>query len=117
MDKYLLKFIKYILPSSKEWAGVGLLSYINVHLHSTSISRENIDIVLYIKLVLKSDTTITKTYSKRATSDDKILGILKETQLQLLSLLIIRDSQEQICISNSQIDFFLVLYFSNQLAL
>ena len=81
MGKYLLKLIRYILPSSKKWAGIGLLSYIYVHLHSTSISRENIDIVLSIELVLKSDTTISKTHSKRATSDDEILGIRKEIQL------------------------------------
>ena len=46
MSKYHLKFIKYILPSSKDWAGVGLLSYRDVYLHSASISRENIETVL-----------------------------------------------------------------------
>jgi HD superfamily phosphohydrolase len=56
MSKYLLKFIKYILPSSKDWTGVGLLSYRDVYLHSTSISRENI--VLSIELVLKSQTQL-----------------------------------------------------------
>ena len=58
MSKYLLKFLKYILPSSKDWTGVGLLNYRDVYLHSTSItgSRENIDIVLSIELVLKSQT-------------------------------------------------------------
>jgi hypothetical protein len=58
MSKYLLKFIKYILPSSKDWTGVGPLSYRDVYLHSTSISRENIDIVLSIELVLKSQTQL-----------------------------------------------------------
>jgi hypothetical protein len=58
MSKYLLKFIKYILPSSKDWTGVGLLSYRDVYLHSTSISRENIDIVLSIELALKSQTQL-----------------------------------------------------------
>ena len=52
MSKYLLKFIKYILPSSKDWTGVGHLSY---YLHTNSISRENI---LSIKLVLKSQTQL-----------------------------------------------------------
>ena len=56
MTKYLLKFIEYILPSSKDWTGVGLLSYRDGYLHVTSISRENIDIVLYIELELKSRT-------------------------------------------------------------
>ena len=94
MNKYLLKFTKYILSSSKDWTGVGLLSYRNVFLHSTSIGK---DIVLYIELVLKSETTTTKTYYKSATSDEDILGIRKETQLRLLSLLIISDSQAYLC--------------------
>jgi hypothetical protein len=74
MSKHLLKFIKYILPSSKDWTGVGLLSYRDVYLHSTSISR-----VLSIELVLKSDIITTKTYyyCKRATSDEDILGSWK----------------------------------------
>ena len=55
MSKYLLKFIKYISPSSKDWTGVGLLSYRNVYLHSTSIIRDNI---LSIELVLKSQTQL-----------------------------------------------------------
>ena len=94
MDKYLLKFIKYIMTSSEEWTGVWLLSYRNVYLHSTSISRENIDIVLSIELVINLDTTtITKTYIKRATSDEDILSICKETHPRLLSLLTIGDSQ------------------------
>ena len=45
MTKYLLKFIKYILTTSKNWTGVGLLSYRDVYLqilHSTSIRRKNI---------------------------------------------------------------------------
>ena len=55
MSKYLVKFIKYILTSSKDWAGVGLLSYRDVYMHSTSISK---DIVLCIELVLKSWTQL-----------------------------------------------------------
>ena len=117
MSKYLLKFIKYILLSSKDWTAVRLLSNRDVHLCSTSISRVNIDI-LYIELVLKSDTTTTKTYCKRATSDEDILGIRKEMRIsRLLSLLIISDSQKHICISNSQRDFVPVLYISSWLAL
>ena len=58
MSKYLLKFIKYILSSSKDWTGVGLLSYRDVYLHSTNINRKNI--VLYIELALEPDTTTTK---------------------------------------------------------
>jgi hypothetical protein len=57
MSKYLLKFIKYILSSSKDWTGVGLLSYRDVHPHSTSsISRGSI--VLFIGLILKSKTQL-----------------------------------------------------------
>ena len=94
MSKYLLKFIKYIMTSSKEWTGVWLLGYRDLYLHSTSISRENIDIILSIELVTKMDTTtITKTYIKRTTSDDNILSIRKETHPRLLSLLTIGDSQ------------------------
>ena len=55
MSKYLLKFIKYILLSSKDWTRVGNLSYRDVFVHSTSISRENI---LSIELVLKSHTPL-----------------------------------------------------------
>ena len=55
------------------------MNYRDIYLDSTSISRENIDIVLYIELVLKLDTTTTNTYYKRATSDVDILGIGKET--------------------------------------
>ena len=54
MSKYHLKFIKYILSSSKEWAGVGLLNYRNVYLLSASISRENIEIILSVESVPKS---------------------------------------------------------------
>ena len=79
MSKYLPKFIKYILSSSKDCTGVGLLSYRDVYLHSSRSSRENIDIVLYIELVPKSDTTTIKTYYERATSDEGILSIRKET--------------------------------------
>ena len=85
------------------------------YLHSASRNRENI--VLYIELVLKSDTPTTKTYYERATSDENILGIRKETRLRLLSLLFISNSQENICISNSQRDFVLDLYISSRLAL
>ena len=67
----------------------------------TSSNRVNIDI-LYIELVLKSNTTTTKTYYKWATSDEDILSIRRETQTILLSLVIIGDSQEHICISNSE---------------
>ena len=103
------------MPSSKDWTGVGLLSYRDVYLRSASISREII--VLYIELVLKSDTTTTKTYYESATSDENILGISKETRTRLLSLLIISDSQENICISNSRRDFVLDSYISSRLAL
>ena len=58
MTKYLLKFIKYILPSGKDWTGVRLLRYRDVYLNSTSTSRENIDIVLSIELELKSQTQL-----------------------------------------------------------
>ena len=58
MCKYLLKFTKYILPSSKDWTGVGLLSYRNVYMCPTSISRENIQVVLSIELILKSWTQL-----------------------------------------------------------
>ena len=54
MSKYHLKFIKYILSSSKERSGIGLLSYGDVYPLSTNISRENTDIILSIELVLKS---------------------------------------------------------------
>ena len=53
MSKYLLKFIKYIFPSSKDRTGVGLLSYRDVNLRFTSIIR---GIILSIELVLKSET-------------------------------------------------------------
>jgi hypothetical protein len=56
MSEYLLKSIKYILPSSKDWTGVGILSHGNVYLHSTSISGDFI--VLSIKLVIKSQTQL-----------------------------------------------------------
>ena len=58
------------------------MSYRDVYPHSTSISslRKDIDIVLYIELALKSDTVTTKTYyGNRATCDEDILGIPKET--------------------------------------
>jgi len=58
-NEYILKFIKYILPSSKHRTRVGFLSYRDAYLHSISISRGNI---VY----------------KRATSDEGILGIRKE---------------------------------------
>ena len=54
---YNLKFIKYILPSSKDCTGVGLLGYRDVYWHSASISREKIE-VLYIELVLKTQTQL-----------------------------------------------------------
>ena len=57
------------------------------------------------------------TYYERATSDVNILGIRKETQIRLLCLLVISDSQENICISNSQRDFVLDLYIASRLAL
>ena len=88
------------------------MSYRDVYLHSISISRENIDNVLYIELVLKSDTVTTETYCNRATSDKDILGICKQTQPRFLSLLIINNIQEHICISNSQTDIVLDLYIS-----
>jgi hypothetical protein len=54
MSKYLLKFIEYISLSSKDWTGVGLLSYIIVYPNSTSITSR----VLSIELVLKSWTQL-----------------------------------------------------------
>ena len=56
MSKYHLKFIKYILSSSKEWTGVGLLNYRDVYLLSNSISRENIEIILSVESVTESWT-------------------------------------------------------------
>ena len=56
MSKYHPKFIKYILSSSKERTGVGLLNYRDVRLLSTSISGEDIEIILSVELVLKSST-------------------------------------------------------------
>ena len=67
------------------------MGYRDVYPHSTSMIREKIDIVLYIKLVLKLDTTSTKTYYKRATNYKGILGIRKETRIRLLSLQIVSD--------------------------
>ena len=55
MSKYLLKYIKYISSSSKDWTRVGHLSYRDVYQHTISISRENI---LSIKLMLKSQTLL-----------------------------------------------------------
>jgi hypothetical protein len=66
MSKYLLKFAKHILPSSKNWTGVGLLSYRDVYLCSTT-SRKDMDIVLYIVLVLKSQ----KQLQERLTTNEK----------------------------------------------
>ena len=91
ITNYLLKFLKYILPSSKDWTGVGLLSDRDVYLRSTSVSRKN---VLSIELVLKSDTSTMKTYYKSATSDENIMGIFKETRPRLLNLLIVSDGQQ-----------------------
>ena len=54
MSKYHLKFIKYILSSSKEWTGVGLLNYRDVYLLYASISRENIEIILSVESVPES---------------------------------------------------------------
>ena len=115
-SKYLFKFIKYILPSSKVWTRVWFVGHRDVYLHSASISRENI--VLYIELVLKLQTQLLQKtyYYERATSDESILGIHKETRHRLLSLLIISDS-ENICIRNSQRDFVLDLYISSWVAL
>ena len=50
MSKYLLKLIKYILSSSKEWTGVGHLNYREVYLLFTSNGREDIDVILSIEL-------------------------------------------------------------------
>ena len=115
MTKYPLKLVEYILPSSKDWTRVRFLSYRDFYLHSASISRENIvDIVLSRISTKITDTT--KTYCKRATSDEGILGICKETRRRLLSLLIVGDSREHVCISNSQRNV-LVLYISSWVAL
>ena len=70
MDKYPLKIIKDILPSSKDWTGVRHLSYRD---HSTSIHRENILCVHRISTKI-TGTTTSKTY-KNSTSDEDILGI------------------------------------------
>ena len=75
MSKYLPKFIKYILPSSKDWTGVRHLSHMDVYLCFTST-----DIVLHVELVLGSPAQLKKlTYYKSATSDVDILGICIET--------------------------------------
>ena len=84
MSKYLLKFIEYILPSSKDCTGVGLLSHREVYPHSTGISKENI--ILSIELKLKPLTQTKTYYCKRTTRDEGILGIRKETRARLLSL-------------------------------
>ena len=70
MSKYLLKFIKYILPSSKDWTGVGHLSY---YLHSNSIRRENI---LSIELVLKSQTQLQQRLTIKLPPEMKIFWAL-----------------------------------------
>jgi hypothetical protein len=54
MSKNLIKFLKYILPSSEYLTGVGLLNYMDGRRLSTNISRENIDIILSIELALNS---------------------------------------------------------------
>ena len=46
MNKNIHKFVKYIFPSCKEWTGVWLLMYRDLHLSITSIGRENIDSIV-----------------------------------------------------------------------
>ena len=84
-------------------------------MNSTSIGRENIDIVLYRISTKITDTTTTKTYYNRVISDEGILVIHKETRQRLLSLLIVNDNQENECISNSQMNFVPVLYISKRI--
>ena len=94
MSEYHLKFIKYILSSSKEWTGVGLLNYRDVYLLSASISRENIEIILSVESVPKSDTTTKTNNCKRASSDAGILGIREDTRCRLWIMPIIGDRQD-----------------------
>ena len=66
MSKYLLKFIKNILSSSKDWTGVGVLSCRDVHWHH---------IGLYIELILKSQTQLQQKLTMR---EPLVMGILLE---------------------------------------
>ena len=63
------------------------MNYRDVHLLSTCISGEDIEIIiiLSVELVIKSDTTTKTNYCKSATSDVGILGIRKDTRCRLLS--------------------------------
>ena len=70
------------------------MNYRDDYLLSTSISREDIDVILLVELVLIIATTRKTNYCKSATSDAGILGICKDTRRRLLSLPIISDSQD-----------------------
>ena len=70
------------------------MNYRDDYLLSTSISREDIDVILLVELVLIIATTRKTNYCKSATGDAGILGIRKDTRRGLLSLPIISDSQD-----------------------
>ena len=71
------------------------MNYRDDYLLSTSISREDIDVILLVELVLIIATTRKTNYCKSATGDAGILGIRKDTRrTRLLSLPIISDSQD-----------------------
>ena len=70
------------------------MNYRDDYLLSTSISREDIDVILLVELVLIIATTRKTNYCKSATGDAGILGIRKDTRHRLLSLPIISDSQD-----------------------
>ena len=61
MNKNLPKLVEYISPSSKQWTGVWLLRYRDLHLPFPGIEGETIDIV-DIVLVDKIYTIIAKLY-------------------------------------------------------
>jgi len=93
MNKNLPKSVKYIFPSSKDWAGVWFLRYRDLHLPLDCIGRKIINnIVLADKIgtiIPKSFTQRTRKTYKSAACDEGIPCIRKETQARMLSLLII----------------------------
>ena len=87
MDKHLPQLVKYIFTSGEEWTGVWFLMYRAF----TSIGMNKIVQVLADKICIiivgLLIQPMRKTY-KSSTSDECILGIRKETQARMLSLLI-----------------------------
>ena len=79
MNKNLLKFVKFIFPSNKQWTGVWFPGYRSLHLPFTSTDVVNIVDLEKTSINMPALSVLREMNYKSAAIDECIPGVRKET--------------------------------------